>query len=149
MLQLNYFSQSQLCVCFCTLGLHHTELSVRATRGYVSMRQRQVWVTTFAEFHFPTPGPLEMMKHSSFGIATLLIKHVKRLNGCNWNPWQQLSYNFTCYLSCSKSNVWDTCERRKNSTGSRICKAISFESLIFKKLILAWETLISSTTMSV
>ena len=69
------------------------------------MRQRQVWVTTFDEFHFPTPGVLDMMKHSSFGIATLLIKYVKRLSGCNWNPWQQLSHNFTYYLSCSKPNV--------------------------------------------
>lgn len=77
-----------------------------------------------------------MMKHSSFGIATVLIKHVKSLVGCSLNPRQHLSCSCTRSMPCSKPNALDTRERRNNSPGSRICKSISSKSLIFIKLIL-------------
>lgn len=73
-----------------------------------------------------------MMKHSLFGIAIVLITHVKRLVGCNLNPWQLLSYNLICSMSCPKTNALDTCKTEKNSPGSRVCNSISSRSLIFK-----------------
>lgn len=60
--------------------------SSEGNQGLRERRQRQGWVISFDEFHFPSPSSLAMMKHSSFGIATVLIKHVKSLAGCSLNP---------------------------------------------------------------